>query len=290
MLDGWRKEDPPVNKMLPVEADVVELLVEWGQRKGASLLMQATADLCFIAFFFLLRVGEYTCKASRNDTKQTVQFRMKDVTFFKKDKLGRLRQLPRASPDWMIMSADGATLTLSNQKNGWQNVSIHHEWSGDELKDAVRAIGRRFCHIRRHMANDWETFLSAVFTEEGRCDVTDKNITEALKAAAGSLQYPEMRGIPLERFNTHSLRVGGANALALSGYNEMQIQKMGRWRGDTFKTYIREQLANFSEGMSRAMKKSFGFVNVEGGVLHDITNTVTGLAYNVAVSEGAAAA
>ena len=65
---------------------------------------------------------------------------------------------------------------------------------------------------------------------------------------------------------------------------------MGRWHGDTFKTYIREQLANFSEGMSRAMKKAFGFVNVEGGVLHDITSTVTGLEYNVAVCSGAAAA
>jgi hypothetical protein len=74
----------------------------------------------------------------------------------------------------------------------------------------------------------------------------------------------------------------------------MQIQKMGRWSGDTFKfkTYIRKQLANFSEGMSRTMKKLFGFVNVEGGVLHDITSTVTvtGLSYNVSVSEGAAEA
>ena len=104
----------------------------------------------------------------------------------------------------MILSADGATLTLSNQKNGWQNVSIHHEWSGEDLKDAVRSIGRCFCHIRQHMDNNWETFLSAVFTEEGRCDVTDKHVTEALKAAAGSLQYPELRGIPLQGAHQHS--------------------------------------------------------------------------------------
>ena len=70
----------------------------------------------------------------------------------------------------------------------------------------------------------------------------------------------------------------------------MQIQKMGRWRGDTFKIYVREQLSNFSEGMSRAMKQSFGFVNVEGGVLHDITPTVLAMPYNVGVSDGAAAA
>ena len=50
---------------------------------------------------------------------------------------------------------------------------------------------------------------------------------------------------------------------------------MGRWRGETFKEYVREQLSNFSEGMSRAMKKSFGFFNVEGGAFKDITKAVT---------------
>ncbi|EJK67317.1 hypothetical protein THAOC_11668, partial [Thalassiosira oceanica] len=36
------------------------------------------------------------------------------------------------------------------------------------------------------------------------------------------------------RVNTHSLRAGGANALALSGYSDREIMKMGRWRGTTF--------------------------------------------------------
>ena len=289
-LDGWRKEDPPINKMLPVEADVPELIVKWGQMKGASPLLAAVGDWCLIAFYFLLRIGEYTTKGTRNESKQTVQFRMQDVTFFKKDKVGRLRQLPRNARDATILTADGATLTLGNQKNGWQNVSIHHEWNGEDLLDAVRALGRRYCHIRQHMNNDWSTLLSAVFTEDGRVDVTDKDVSQSLKTAARVLQYPEMKGIPVERVNTHSLRIGGANALALAGFNEMQIQKMGRWRGDTFKIYVREQLSNFSEGMSRAMKQSFGFVNVEGGVLHDITPTVLAMPYNVGVSDGAAAA
>jgi hypothetical protein len=38
-----------------------------------------------IAFFYLLQVGEYTVKGSRNNTKQTVQFKYEDVTFFKKN-------------------------------------------------------------------------------------------------------------------------------------------------------------------------------------------------------------
>ena len=60
----------------------------------------------------------------------------------------------------------------------------------------------------------------------------------------------------------------------LSGYSDTQIQKMGRWRGATFKEYIREELHSYSEGMSRSMKRKFGFVNIAAEALVDITGTV----------------
>ena len=63
------------------------------------------------------------------------------------------------------------------------------------------------------------------------------------------LQYPELKGIPVERVDTHSLRSGGANALSLIRlFTDREIQKMGRWRSATFKEYIREELACFSKG------------------------------------------
>jgi hypothetical protein len=85
-LDGWRNEDGPVKKKMPVEADVPEWLVKCAYQPGGTNLNKAVADLILIAFYFLLRVGEYTVKGKRNNTKRTVQFRMRDVTFFKKDK------------------------------------------------------------------------------------------------------------------------------------------------------------------------------------------------------------
>ena len=57
----------------------------------------------------------------------------------------------------------------------------------------------------------------------------------------------------------------------------MEIQKMGRWKGDTFKEYIREELACFSAGMSKKMKQKFKFVNITGsaqGDLVDVTSAV----------------
>ena len=81
------------------------------------------------------------------------------------------------------------------------------------------------------MNNDWSTPIHAYWDEDGqRKDVTDNDIRRALKEAATVLEYPETRGIPIDRVDTHSLRGGGANALSLNGYSDTQIQKLGRWR------------------------------------------------------------
>ncbi len=73
MLDGYRKVDPPTKKMLPVQADVPELLVQTAYKFGSSERDKATADLTMIAFYYLLCIGEYTVKGTRNNSKQTVQ-------------------------------------------------------------------------------------------------------------------------------------------------------------------------------------------------------------------------
>ena len=46
--------------------------------------------------------------------------------------------------------------------------------------------------------------------------------------------------------------------------------KMGRWRSDTFLEYIAEGISSFSEGMSKAMKKTFQYVNVQAGASSDV--------------------
>ena len=273
MLDGFEKVDPPSEKKLAVGIDLPEHCCARAKR-ASSAKARAIGDLILIAFYFLLRIGEYTIKRTRNNSKRTVQFRMRDVIFFKK-RQGRLQQLPRTAPDRDILSADGVTLRLSNQKNGYKNACIHQEHNGHDFLSPVRAVGRRVCHIRQH-STDPDIFLSAFFEDEGRTgDVTDTDIRKELKIAAVALNY-ESRGIPVTRIDTHSLRAGGANALHLSGYADREIQKMGRWTSETFKEYIQEQLSSFTEGMSTKMRQRFNFVNVEGGILNNITNTIMG--------------
>jgi hypothetical protein len=272
MLDGFRKADPPTTKQLPVEEDVPEYLVNLGHEPKAMELDRTISDLVMIAFYYLLRIGEYTTKAAWNDSKQTEEFKMGDITFFKKDKQGNLRTLPRDAPDDQIASADGATLKLDNQKNGWKGVCVYQKTNGDAIHCPVQALGHRYLHLRQHGAAK-KTILSAYYYGGKRFDVTANHISAALKLAASALEYPIQKGISINRINTHSLRSGGANALALAGYSDTQIQKMGRWRGATFKEYVRNKLACFSMGMSKDMKQKFGFVSLLGNAFSDITNT-----------------
>ena len=274
MVDGMGKTDPPTMKKLPVEADVPEWLASLGRDSGATELQKALGDSALIAFYYLLRVGEYTTKSSRAGSKQTVQFKMEDVMFFRRNALGQLRQLRRDASDEELLAAAGATLKLDNQKNGWKGVCVFQEANGDVYLCPVRALARRYIHIRSNVGANFQLVrkkkLATYFDAAKECSLTDKHVSAGLKSAAAALDYPTTRGIPIDRVDTHSLRGGGANALHLAGYSDRQIQKMGRWRGETFKEYISTELGCFSAGMSKHMKRRFNFVNVAGGAYDDL--------------------
>ena len=114
--------------------------------------------------------------------------------------------------------------------------------------------------------------------------MTDKDMRKGIKMAASVLEYPAHKGIKINQIDTHSFRAGGANSLHMAGYLDRQIQKMGRWRSDTFKEYISDSLSTFSDGMSTAMKKKFNFVNIAGGTLTDVTTKVVATQYTAHAS------
>ncbi len=124
--------------------------------------------------------------------------------------------------------------------------------------------------------------MSKFYVDEKWQMVIGKDISKGLKMAATTLlQYPTMRRIPIACTDTHSLQSRGANALALSGYTDTWIQKMGRCKGSTFKEYIREELVCYSTGMSTSMKGPFKFANISSYAYHDVTQTCMTNEYNI---------
>ncbi len=130
-------------------------------------------------------------------------------------------------PHPIIMTEESATLKLDNQKNGWKGVCVHQEANGEIFNCPVKALARRVIHIHENKG-DTKILLSAFYIKGICYNITGEDISKGLKMAATLLHYPTTRGIPIEQIDTHSLRSGGENALALSGYSDTQIQKMGR--------------------------------------------------------------
>ncbi len=46
-------------------------------------------------------------------------------------------------------------------------------------------------------------------------------------------------GVDPSRYSSHSFRIGSATAAAAAGFSDTQIQRLGRWRSDAFRRYIR---------------------------------------------------
>jgi hypothetical protein len=93
--------------------------------------------LALIAFYYLLCIGEYTVKGKQNKSRQTVQFKLEDVSFFKKNKWGNLVCLSKNAPCSLIATADRATLKLDYQKNGWKGVCVHQGVNGEAINCPV---------------------------------------------------------------------------------------------------------------------------------------------------------
>jgi hypothetical protein len=171
MINSYTKADPLTQKKLPVEADVPELLIKMSYGKSGSIQLQAVGDLALIAFYYLLCIGEYTVKPQRDRTKrakkQTIQFKLEDITFFKTDKNGILRCLPRNAPHYFIMTAESATLKLDNQKNNWNVVYVHQEANGEAFNCPVRALARQVVHLCEN-GGDTKALLSAFYVDGTR--------------------------------------------------------------------------------------------------------------------------
>lgn len=84
---------------------------------------QAEADLCIIAFFYLLQVGEYTNPGANATKDKTHQLLHKcNICLWYNGKL-LLLTLPLS----ILLTADSATICIANIKNGTKGAVVHHK-------------------------------------------------------------------------------------------------------------------------------------------------------------------
>lgn len=231
-VEGFRREDPPAIPQLALPLKVPEQMFHYGYKNIFATEHDRTlGDLSLIAFYFLLRSGEYTkpkmvklngryVRATRTET-----FSVKDIGFWKDGK-----QLSRYSPLSTLLQADSATMKITHQKNGRMGDVVHHETTGE--KGAVAALARRVAHILDNGGSD-DTPICNYKNEKGKWhSVTQRDMLKGVRAAVQALKL-EQQGIDKDIIGNHSLRSGGAMALKLQGFSDTDIMKLGRWKSTT---------------------------------------------------------
>lgn len=208
------------------------------------------ADLITLAFCFLLRVGEYT---SSTEERQTTPLRKRDIRLWRQGSV-----LDPEAPMDTLYTADAVTICLENQKNGDRNSTLHH-YTSKRAVDPVRAAARLLDALRGRPGN---TPIGSYTNSRGRqARISARHIREAIREAAVECDLPA-QGYDLKRIGSHSLRSGGAMALKLAGYSHDIIQKLGRWRSDTYLRYIQTQIAQLTSGVAANMTRLTQFQNV----------------------------
>ena len=242
-------QDPAPRPQLALPSStVLWIALNFGSHYTAR--MRTIGDLIVLAFFFLLRVGEYT---RSSDPRLTVPLRRQDIKLWRNKSL-----LSHTLPLQELEQADAVTIFLDNQKNGFRGATLHHTASGNTLCP-VRCAARL---VHQIAALPESTGLGTYVLPNGAVrQVTASEIRSAVQMGAVGDNLEAM-GYDIARIGSHSLRSGGATHLKLCGYDETTIKKLGRWSSNTYLRYIQTMIGELSAGIATAMSRILRFHQV----------------------------
>jgi hypothetical protein len=184
-LRGYSRVDPPPNRVKPIPVQILRHVVALAAQPSATPDVQAVADMITLAFFFLLRPGEYTGTAS-----DTTPFTLHDVQCW----IGQQRFLATTIPLEDLPRVTFVSLTFTTQKNGVRGEVIGLGRSGNPVLCPVHALTRRIAHLRSYRAPP-NTPLAAYFITPAVTLVKPADITDALRCST-ALVGPSVGFLP----------------------------------------------------------------------------------------------
>ena len=249
-LKCYSKADPPPNRVKPVPIMVIRHILQIAH-SGNSTFQQGVADMICLAFFFLLRPGEYTISPSDSEP-----FRLRNIQLFQ----GQTRLNLQNATDAQLLTATFGTLEFENQKNAVRGEIIGLAPSGNPIVCPTRALARRVIHLRSHQATP-DTPLATVFNDpQGSSAVKPSHITQAIHLAVTYLG-PSLGFLPSD-VSARCLRASGANALLCANVDTDIIRLPGRWRSDEMLRYLHTQAGPVMQNFAQKMLEGGNFTLV----------------------------
>jgi hypothetical protein len=247
-LHGYTRADPPPDRVKPIPISVIIHAANAAAIVGTADHI-AVANMLTIAFFFLMRPGEYTSTPS-----DTTPFTLADVQLF----IGRHRLNIFLDSEADLLASTFCLYTFTDQKNGVRGEVIGLGRSGSPLACPVLSTVQRILHLRQHHASP-STPLSTYYRTAGsstrRHPVSPADITLALRLSVSALG-PGIGLLPSD-VTAKSLRAGGAMALLLAHVDTDIIRLIGRWRSDEMLRYLHLQ--------AQPIMRNFASLMLHGG-------------------------
>ena len=242
MLAGYTRTDSPPQRVKPIPVPILRQAMQIAVLSGSPFEL-ARADMACIAFFFLLRPGEYT-----GNSPTSHPFLLQDVRFF----LGNLTLHPATASVDHLLTSTFVTLEFTTQKNGVRGEVIGLGRSGDPHFCPVLALARRVVHLRQASASPTQPLASYSDPSASILRlITPSDITSLLRLAVTVLG--NAHGFRPTDVSARSLRAAGAMALLCADVDSDRIRLLGRWQSDQMFRYLHVQaeplMRNFSSRM-----------------------------------------
>ena len=204
-------------------------------------------DLAIVAFFFLLRPGEY-CYTGEKDTRSS-PFLFQDIylTIGGKVYCGPTAPLNDQND---VSRITYAVLQFRDQKNAVRGEQVGHAATSDPFYCPAKALGRICLRLLQSNAAA-DTPIYRVRANGAWHTAKSLHISRALKHSA-NLLYP-ITGISSHLLSARSLRPGGATALLCAGIDSDSIALLGRWKSDAMLRYLRVQAASHVRNFAQSM-------------------------------------
>ncbi len=206
MLQGARRLRPSSDLRAPVTPRILHRLVESTSKTTDSLYIRLLIYAIYLlAFHAFLRIGEIVV-TSPSKTSEVIQFHQ-------------------------VVLSDTLCITFRKYKH----------YSGPPVTLSIPPHPGLFCPVAA-VAN----YLSYRGTGSGPLFAFPDGSPVSKQFFQRHLSYSlAFLNLDNTTYKGHSFRIGAATTAALQGVPEEQIQRMGRWKSDAFKKYIRIPVLQF---------------------------------------------
>lgn len=232
-LRSYSRVDPPSTRVKPIPIGLLQIAISNTEASAnPTPLIAACTDMTIIAFYFLMRPGEYAVTNAESHP-----FRLADVEMYQ----GAMRLDLTATPLPDLHHATFAILVFTTQKNSVRGEKIGHACSGHPFFCPVRAIARRVQHLRQHGAPT-DSPLHRHYSAQGRATpLSTRAVAAFLKRFVAT--HGRDYGLRPNDIEARSLRASGAMALLCARVDPDVIRLVGRWRSDAMLRYLHVQAA-----------------------------------------------